>query len=184
MGLLSPTSRAHQFELLRIAANDAIRSVVMQAHRMQEGPLVEVAFDDEGFQRQMDARFLIVAVRWLHRLCATGVELTNDLGLRSVVDDFEDSVLHGRAKEMRDIWEHFDEYVLGTGWLQRPGRRVGHVGDQGGLAIYIWTGAGLGSLIWAGVEVNFDLAVSRAQAMHAALIQTPRSMLMKESATG
>lgn len=183
MSLLIPTSRAHQFELLRIAANDAIRSIVMQAHRMQQGPLVEAAFADESFQRQMDARFLLVAVRWLHRLCATGVALTHDPDLCSAVEDFEHSVMYGRANEMRNVWEHFDDYVVGKGWLQRPGRRVGNVGDRRGLAAYVWTGSGLGSLFWAGVEVNFDLAVSRAHQIYAALTRACPPVLKEEGPT-
>jgi hypothetical protein len=174
-GSSKPTSRGHQLEVLRSAANDAIRAVVLQAHRMRHGPLVTEAYNDEGFQRQTDARFLIVAVRWLQRCCAAAGELTTDPALHRAVRDFNAPVLHGQAKELRDIWEHFDAYVLGAGTLQRPDRRRAGVGEQRALGVYTWTGRPeeLGSLTWAGLTLSFDVAVNEAQRLCAALRQSP-----------
>lgn len=172
-------TRAHRFEVLRIAAGDAIRAVAMQAHRLREGQPIETAFDDVGFQLEADARFLIVALRWLHRSCTAAGQLVDDADLRRAIADFEASVMRGRAKEMRDIWEHRDEYVLGRGRLQpqrqtdEPNDRIGPPapGDPRTLSSWVWTGArpSIGSLNWGGVEVNFDLALSRAEAMYVAL---------------
>jgi hypothetical protein len=48
--------QGHRFEVLRIAAGDAIRAVALQAHRIREGQLIETAFDDVGSQLEADAR--------------------------------------------------------------------------------------------------------------------------------
>jgi hypothetical protein len=42
----------------------------------------------------------------------------DDDGLCKAIADFEASVMRGRAKEMHDIWEHRDEYILREGQLQ------------------------------------------------------------------
>jgi len=179
----APVSRASQLAFLRIAAGDAIRAVAMQAHRLRAARPIETAFDDVGFQLEIDARFLIVALRWLHRSCAAASHLADDDALRQAVADFEESVMRAGAKDMRNIWEHRDEYVLGEGQLQRQRRSV-ETGDRTGppapgdsqtLSTWVWSGTrpSMGSLTWGGVAVNFDLALSRAEAMYVTLRETP-----------
>lgn len=131
--ILDLTSPSHQLVTLKGNADDALRAIVLQAHRMQNEPVVSAAFADKGFQKEIDARFLIVALRWFHRSCAAAAAASGDEGLRRAVAEFEQGVLHGKAKEMRDIWEHLDEYVRGIGVLQRPHRRRDLVGDRRGL---------------------------------------------------
>lgn len=160
--------------MTRSAAGDAIRFVVLQAHRIQHGELVPAAFDDESFQKLAEARFLIVALRWVHRHCAAAARLAEDADLMEAVVRFEDSVFHGEANAMRDVWEHLDEYIPGNGNLQRSRTRREGVAGQHQLGVLTWIGAddSLGTLAWAGFAVSLDGMVAAARRLYAALIAT------------
>jgi hypothetical protein len=161
--------------MVRIAAGDAIRAVALQAHRIRHAELIAAAFADEGFQRQADARFLIVALRWVHRHCSAAARMTGDGQLSEAVAEFEHTVFDGAAKQMRDVWEHFDKYIQGGGQLQRGRRRRAGVAEQRQLGVLTWTGAdgSLGSLHWAGLSVSLDAAVRAAETLYTALLRVP-----------
>lgn len=167
-------SRAHQFEMIRSAAGDAIRSVVLQAERIQHAELVPAAFDDKSFQLLADARFLIVALRWVHRHCAAASRLVDDPALVEAVAAFEANVFHGEAKGMRDVWEHLDDYIVGSGHLQRERVRRQGVADRRHLGVLTWIGAddSLGTLTWAGFAMSLDGMVIAARRLYAALVAT------------
>jgi hypothetical protein len=139
---------------------------------MRDPDMTSGAFDDSTFQRQADERFLIVALRWLHRSCALAAYLADDAALRRIVDSSWRRMGFRTAKDMRDVWEHFDDYIAGAGRLQkagrRPGRRPEGVAAPGSLGVYVWTGASpsLGSLTWAGLSLSLDSAVLGAHAMY------------------
>ena len=161
-------SQAHQLEMAFITAGDAIRAIDLQAYRMRHPDLTSGAFDAAAFQRQADERFLIVALRWLHRSCALAAELADDAELRRTVDSSWQTMGFKTAKDMRDVWEHFDDYIAGAGRLQTAGRRSEGVAASDSLAVYTWTGAppSLGSLHWAGLSLSLDSAVLGAHAMY------------------
>jgi hypothetical protein len=161
--------------MIRVAAGDGIRAVALQAHRIRHAEVVSTAFDDEGFQKQADARFLIVALRWVHRQCSAAAQMTGDGQLREAVAEFEETVFDRAAKEMRDVWEHFDKYIQGGGQLQRGRRRIAGVAEQRQLGVLAWTGSdgSLGSLHWAGLSVSLDASVRAAEKLYAALLRVP-----------
>ena len=151
-----------------ITAGDAIRAIDLQAYRMRQPDLTSGAFDDATFQRQADERSLIVALRWLHRSCALAAELADDADLRRTVDLGWRTMGFETAKDMRDVWEHFDGYIAGRGRLQKERQRPEGVASSGSLGVYTWTGAppSLGSLNWAGLSLSLDTAVLGAHAMY------------------
>lgn len=122
-GVRRAGSRLHQIEMALSAAGDAIRAVDLQAYRLRHPDMASGAFDDAGLQRQTDARFLLVALRSLHRFCGLAVRLTDDADLRDAVATSWQQLGLSRAKDMRDIWEHLDAYIMGKGDLQKPGAR-------------------------------------------------------------
>jgi hypothetical protein len=154
-----------------ITAGDAIRAIDLQAYRMRQPDLTSGAFDDATFQRQADERFLIVALRWLHRACALAAKLADDAELHRIVDSSWQTMGFETAKDMRDVWEHFDDYIAGTGRLQKVGRWPEGAAAAGSLGVYVWTGVrpNLGSLSWAGLSLSLDMAVAVAHEMYAAL---------------
>jgi hypothetical protein len=98
-----PASSRHQFEMIRIAAGDGIHAVALQAHRIRHAEAILTAFGDKWSQREADARFLIVALRWVHRQCAAAARMTGDAQLGEAVAEFEQAVFDGAAKQMRDV---------------------------------------------------------------------------------
>jgi len=93
------------------------RAVVMQADRVLDAEATPVA-------RQTDAYLFVQALRQILRAA--------DLMKRALVDDpraqaVEDAIAEfnsavPRAKDARDILDHFDDYARGIGSLSHPGR--------------------------------------------------------------
>jgi len=156
--------------MARLHASDSLRTLDLQAHRVRHPDLGSGAFDVAGSQREVDARLLLVAVGWFHRTCAAAATLSSSTALGDAVEHFERSVIRGRAKEMRDIWEHLDEYLQGVGRLQRSSQDT-PLGRPAELAVWSWTGSPgtLGSLTWAGVSVDLDLVLAEAHRLNAVL---------------
>jgi hypothetical protein len=144
-------TQAHRLQMALIAAGDAIRAVDHQARRIRH-PVASPAFDDGGLQSFTEARFLILAIRWLQNACALASRLLNDAALRQAVADVWKTTGVQNAKDMRDVWEHFDAYIVGDGQLQRPEPSPDGIASPGSLGCCTWTGAPgrLGSLHWAG----------------------------------
>lgn len=69
---------------------------------------------------------------------------------------------------MRDVWEHFDEYIMGRGRLQSAGQERGGVATAASLGVYVWTVVPgfLGSFQWAGLGVDVDASVAAAHALY------------------
>ena len=157
-------------------AGDAIRAVDLQAFRLRHPDISSGAFSDVGFQNQTEARFLIVALRWLYRACALATELTQDADLLQAVNASWESMGLKQAADMRDVWEHFDEYIVGSGRLQRPGWRPEGVAAPASLGVYTWTGSPdtLGSLSWAGLSLSLDGAVVAAHRLYRQMVATVR----------
>lgn len=173
-----PSSPGHQLELAHSLANDAIRAVAMQHHRIsQELPDDERFFAGQGFRQEADLRFLLVALRWLREACRAAAAITGDPRLAGALNAFDASL--PPAKDMRDVSEHVADYIRGRGALQdqRPqaqAKRVARGAEgrgQGDHGLRLWRGEDDGSLTfaWANMEINTGHALTVAEALYAAL---------------
>jgi hypothetical protein len=146
-----------------MAAGDGIRAVDHQAHRIRHA-VATPAFDAGGFQSLTEARFLILAIGWVRHACALVSRLLSDDALSQAGAQVWKATGVHNAKDMRDVWEHFDAYIVGDGQLQKPGPRSDGVAGPGSLGCYTWTGFpdSLGSLHWAGLSLSLDVAVGAA----------------------
>jgi hypothetical protein len=154
-------------------AGDAIRAIDLQAFRLRHPDTAGGVFDDAGFQAYTEARFMIVAVRWLQSACTLVADLTDDEELRESISQLWTATGVADAKDMRDVWEHFADYIVGDGRLQRPGQRAKPVGGSGSLGVYVWTGGSgaLGSLHWAGLSLSLDEAARCAHRLYRTTVQ-------------
>jgi len=173
------TSPGHQLEMAHSAANDAVRAVAMQHARISDAlPEDEKFFADRGFRKEVDLRFLVLALRWLREACSIAAGITQDRVLMAALDRF-DSAVPG-CKDMRDVGEHLRDYLRGRGKLQRPEVRQARasrggnpdVGRQEALGVRVWeaaTGCGGTRFTWAGMDIDVDQALTTAEALYASL---------------
>jgi len=176
-------TRRHQLEMTLITANEAMRAVDHQAYRLRH-PVPTPAFDGSAFQSFAEARFLIVAIRWVQQACALVAELLDDHVLGEAVAEVWKATGVGSAKDMRDVWEHFDAYIVGAGRLQTAGRRPDAVAAAGSLGAHTWTGApnSLGSVHWAGLSVSLDASVAAARDVYTLVVDAARTRVSDRSA--
>lgn len=174
----TPSSPGHQLELAHSLANDAIRAVAMQHHRIsQELPEDERFFTDQGFRQEADLRFLLIALRWLREACRAAAAITNDPRLADALNAFDASLPH--AKDMRDVSEHVADYIRGRGALQdqRPQARAKRVArgaegrGQGDHGLRLWRGEddGTRAFTWVDMEIDTGQALTAAETLYAAL---------------
>jgi hypothetical protein len=165
---LTPTQK-HQLEMANTTANDAMRAVAMQRHRVDHGTMDDDAFfAADGFRREVDVYFMLLALRWLHESCRLAADLTRDASLVEALADFDRALPHTR--DMRDVREHISHYIRGKGNLQADGTATGRQVRGGALAVTTWLGQGRGTIfVWAGKEIHLDLVVPVAERMYFAL---------------
>jgi hypothetical protein len=174
----TPSSPGHQLELAHSLANDAIRAVAMQHHRINEElPEDERFFAGQGFRQEADLRFMLVALRWLREASRAAAAITNDPRLADALHASDASL--PPAKDMRDVSEHVADYIRGRGTLQdqRPQARAKRVArgaegrGQGDHGLRLWRGEDDASLTfaWVGMEINTGRALAAAETLYAAL---------------
>jgi hypothetical protein len=134
--------------------NEACFTVALQCRRLRT---VEPEDKTFVFRWHADLQFLIVALRRLRR----SVELAQRVSavapaLKTALDDF-DRQLPDLAK-MRNVAEHIDDYLLGTGRLRNVPR--------GALQVATWDGT---EFNWLGVRLDIDVALSSAESLFGAL---------------
>lgn len=96
---------------------------------------------DEGstyLDRLIDGRLFLVALRGLIRTCEAIQKLTKEAAFSTAMSRFNAEVPN--AIGIRDVFEHWDDYLRGGGRLQKkyPDRRVGHaikIGRDGSYTI-------------------------------------------------
>ena len=154
--------------MANIAANDAMRAVAMQRHRVDHGTMADDAFfAADGFRREVDVYFMLLALRWLHE-CLLAADLTQDAALVDALADFDRALPH--ARDMRDVREHISHYIRDKGNLQADGTAPGRQVRGGALAVTTWLGQGRGTIfVWAGKEIHLDLVVPVAERVYCAL---------------
>lgn len=113
--------QACELELAHSAANDAVRAVALQRHRVNHGSKDDDAFfGAPGFRQEVDVYFLVLALRWLQEACRLAAELTGDATLALAIGDFERRL--PQARDIRDIREH----VSATSRVRASCRHRGH----------------------------------------------------------
>jgi hypothetical protein len=132
-------------------------TVALQHRRLQtQEPEDEIFL----FRWHADLQFLIIALRRLRRAAelAARVPQVSD-ALKAAIEEF-DKALPGLAK-MRNVGEHIDDYLLGTGRLKEV--------RKGALQVSTWDGTVFN---WLDVELNIDIALEAAQTLFAVLGQS------------
>lgn len=156
------TEQDDQLVMAHIAANDAMRAVMMQGQRIECASATDDAFDQE-----IDTRFLVLALRWLDEACKLAATLTDDPALHRAIKDFERRLPH--ARDMRNVYEHISLYIRGKGKLQKEGLMQSRA-PTAWLGSHIWLGQDRKStLVWADMELHVDEAQSVAEHLYSSL---------------
>lgn len=91
-----------ELAMARLWATEAFGAVTLQASRIRIPSLDDATSDAEHDQQMTDARFFMIALRWLHAHVVAAAELLSSTELDVAVERFEQAIL-GDAKRMRDI---------------------------------------------------------------------------------
>lgn len=145
-------------------ANDAVRAVAMQRHRvLADLPEDETFFGAKGFRQEVDLNFMLVALRRLRRAATLAAQVEGcKQFLRKPIQQF-DAALPGLAT-MRNVGEHIDEYIAGS-----PRRR--HDVEPPAVGIRIWRPTESGGYVfeWVGQEFEIDAALTAAETLYTAI---------------
>jgi hypothetical protein len=164
-------STEHRLELANSAANDAIRGIAMQHHRLaSELPEDEKFFAGAGFRREVDLQLLLVLVVRLRRVVGLGVELATSGALRADLAEFDQRF--PAANHMRNISEHLDDYIEGKGHRQTSA-------PAGSLGVRVWGASPGGDVTfeWAGETIDLGQLRAAADQLYRSLrlaIDAPR----------
>lgn len=123
-------SAGHRLELASSTANDAMRGISMQHYRLlADLPEDERFFAGAGFRREVDLQLLLVLVVRLSRAIGLALKLTADEDLAHQLAEFDTRV--PAARQLRNVVEHFDDYIEGQGHRQASV-------SAGSLGVRIW----------------------------------------------
>jgi hypothetical protein len=157
------TSVGHRLELAHSAANDAIRGIAMQNYRLvSELPEDEEFFAAAGFRREVDLQLFLVLVARLRRMAGLIADLTSDELFAQDLAEFDQRF--PAARHMRNVSEHLEDYIAGTG------RRQDLVCD-GSLGVRSWNTSADGGIVfaWAGKTVDLGDLQEAAENLYRSL---------------
>jgi len=137
--------------------NEACFTIALQHRRLRT---VEPEDGYFLFRREADLHFLIIALRRLRRATELAGRIPQvSACLKPALEEF-DRNLPNLAK-MRNVGEHFDDYLLGSGRLQEV--------QRGALQVSTWDGTVFN---WLGVDLDIDVALGAAESLFKAVSQS------------
>lgn len=157
-------SEAVIVERAKSFCNEAIFTVALQCRRLKTPEPEDQVFI---FRWYADLQFLILALQRLRRgakLAAEGVPSVAAT-LNSAIKEF-DSSLPGLRK-MRNVGEHFDDYVRGSQKNQHTDV------SRADLQVSTWNGQ---VFTWLGAELDIDVALQVSERLFAVVAEAARKM--------
>jgi len=153
--MASPTDAAI-LERAKSLCNEGCFTIALQHRRLRSVEPEDKVF---LFRKEADLRFLILA---LHRLknaakIAERVPAAHDI-MKAAIEDFDSTLPN--LKDMRDVWEHIDEYAVDA-----PTRRR-KVVDRRELQVSCWDGKVFN---WLGHDLDIDVALKAAEQLFDAI---------------